>query len=112
MYSFFVNKIYSDICYNQYGEYSTMIDLLEDKRTEFKVKITDNLEKEVIAFLNTDGGNIYIGVDDKGNIQGNLGNIDLLQRTIKDKLKDNIMPSTLGLFDVIRCKQKNNYKEF
>lgn len=54
-----------------------MIELLEDKRTEFKVKITDNLEKEVIAFLNTDGGNIFIGVNDKGIIQGNLGNIDL-----------------------------------
>lgn len=78
-----------------------MIGLLEDKRTEFKVKITDGLEKEVIAFLNTDGGNIFIGVDDKGNIHGNLGNIDLLQRAIKDRLKDNIMPSTLGLFDVV-----------
>ena len=33
------------------------------------MKITDSLEREVIAFLNTDGGNIFIGVDDKGNIQ-------------------------------------------
>ena len=74
-----------------------MIELLEDKRTEFKIKLTDNIEKEVIAFLNTDGGNIFIGVDDKGKIQGNLGDLDLLQRTIKD----NIMPSTLGLFDVV-----------
>lgn len=78
-----------------------MIGLLEDKRTEFKVKITDTLEKEVIAFLNTDGGNIFIGVDDKGNINENLGNLDLLQRIIKDRIKDNIMPSTLGLFDVV-----------
>lgn len=77
-----------------------MIGLLEDKRTEFKIKLTDTLEKEVIAFLNTDGGNIFIGVDDKGKINGNLGNLDLLQRTIKDRIKDNIMPSTLGLFDV------------
>ena len=78
-----------------------MIELLEDKRTEFKIKLTDNIEKEVIAFLNTDGGNIFIGVDDKGKIQGNLGDLDLLQRTIKDRIKDNIMPSTLGLFDVV-----------
>ncbi len=35
-----------------------MLDLLEDKRTEFKVKLTDNIEKEVIAFLNSEGGNI------------------------------------------------------
>lgn len=69
-----------------------MLELLEDKRTEFKVKITDDLEKEVVAFLNTDGGNIFIGIDDNGNIKSNLGNIDLLQRTIKDRLKNNIMP--------------------
>ena len=86
-----------------------MIGLLEDKRTEFKVKLTDSLEKEVIAFLNTDGGNIFIGVDDKGNINGNLGNLDLLQRTIKDRIKDNIMPSTLGLFDVA-VNEKNGKK--
>ena len=86
-----------------------MLELLEDKRTEFKVKITDDLEKEVVAFLNTDGGNIFIGIDDNGNIKSNLGNIDLLQRTIKDRLKNNIMPSTLGLFDVV-VNEKNGKK--
>ena len=65
------------------------------------------MEKEVIAFLNTDGGNIFIGIDDKGNINGNLGNIDLLQRKIKDRIKDNIMPSTLGLFDVVVNEKEN-----
>ena len=78
-----------------------MLGLLEDKRNEFKIKLTDSLEKEVIAFLNTEGGNIFIGIDDKGNINGVTGNIDLLQRTIKDRIKDNIMPSTLGFFDVV-----------
>ena len=89
-----------------------MIGLTEDKRTEFKIKLTDNIEKEVIAFLNTDGGNIFIGVDDKGNIKGLTGNLDLLQRTIKDRIKDNIMPSALGLFDVILNEKmvKNIFK--
>ena len=67
------------------------------------------MKKEVIAFLNTDGGNIFIGVDDKGNIKGLTGNLDLLQRTIKDRIKDNIMPSALGLFDVI-LNEKNGKK--
>jgi len=49
-----------------------MLDIIEDKRNEFKIKVTDDLEKEVIAFLNTDGGNLFIGVDDKGNIINNL----------------------------------------
>ena len=30
-----------------------MIDVIEDVRNEFKVKLTDNFEKEIIAFLNT-----------------------------------------------------------
>lgn len=78
-----------------------MLDVIEDVRNEFKVKLTDKFEEEVISFLNTNGGNIYIGVNDKGDIIGLNGNIDLLQRTIKDRIKDNIMPSTLGLYDVV-----------
>lgn len=77
-----------------------MLSIIEDNRNEFKVKLSDDFEKEVIAFLNTAGGNIYVGIDGKGYISENLGNIDLLQRKIKDRIKDNIAPSTLGLFDV------------
>lgn len=84
-----------------------MLDVIEDVRNEFKVKLTDKFEEEVISFLNTNGGNIYIGVNDKGDIIGINGNIDLLQRTIKDRIKDNIMPSTLGLYDVIALEKDN-----
>lgn len=82
-----------------------MLDVIEDVRNEFKIKLTDKFEEEVISFLNTNGGNIYIGVNDKGNVVGINGNIDLLQRTIKDRIKDNIMPSTLGLYDVVVMEQ-------
>ena len=84
-----------------------MLDVIEDTRNEFKIKLTDKFEQEVIAFLNTAGGNIFIGVNDKGNIIGINGDIDLLQRKIKDKIKDNIMPSTLGLYDVVVLEKKN-----
>lgn len=84
-----------------------MLDVIEDVRNEFKVKLTDKFEEEVISFLNTNGGNIYIGVNDKGDIVGINGNIDLLQRTIKDRLKDNIIPSTLGLYDVVVLEENN-----
>mgnify|MGYP002620476151 CR=1 FL=1 len=85
-----------------------MLGVVEDIRNEFKIKITDKFEEEVIAFLNTNGGNIYIGVNDKGDIVGINGNIDLLQRTIKDRIKDNIMPSTLGLYDVVLLEENGN----
>lgn len=82
-----------------------MLDVIEDARNEFKVKLTDKFEEEVISFLNTNGGNIYIGINDKGDIVGINGKIDLLQRTIKDRIKDNIMPSTLGLYDVVTLEE-------
>lgn len=84
-----------------------MLDVIEDVRNEFKIKLTDKFEEEVISFLNTNGGNIYIGINDKGDIVGINGNIDLLQRTIKDRIKDNIIPSTLGLYDVIVSEKYN-----
>lgn len=47
-----------------------MTGTIEDSRTEFKVKLVDDLEESVIAFLNKDGGDIYIGIDDNGNVVG------------------------------------------
>ena len=84
-----------------------MIGVFEDYRNEFKLKLTDKLEKEVISFLNTKGGNIYIGIDDNGFVVGLDCNVDDLQKEIKDRIKNNIVPSTLGLFDCI-VENKDN----
>ncbi len=76
----------------------------ESNRIEYKQDLTDDLEKEAVAFLNySQGGIIYFGIDKTGNIIG-LQNVDSLQLKIKDRLKNNILPSCLGLFDVIREK--------
>ncbi|RLD41387.1 MAG: transcriptional regulator, partial [Bacteroidetes bacterium] len=75
--------------------------MTESNRIEYKLQLTDNLEKEVIAFINSKGGGIiYIGVDDKGSTIG-IEDSDALQLKIKDRLKHNIKPSCLGLFEVI-----------
>lgn len=87
-----------------------MIDIIENSRVEFKTKLVDDLEENIIGFLNSkDGGNIYIGVADNGKIIGLNGNIDLLQRKIKDRIISNIEPSVLGLFD-IEVLETNNKK--
>ena len=87
-----------------------MIDIIENSRVEFKTKLVDDLEENIIGFLNSkDGGNIYIGVADNGKIIGLNGNIDLLQRKIKDRIISNIEPSVLGLFD-IEVLENNNKK--
>jgi ATP-dependent DNA helicase RecG len=73
----------------------------ESNRIELKRELTDSLEKEVIAFLNyRDGGIIYIGIDDKNHETIGIADIDVVQLKIKDRIKHNITPSTMGLFDV------------
>ena len=73
----------------------------ETNRIENKEILNDDFEQEVIAFLNyKEGGIIYIGVRKDGSIAG-VKDIDLTQLQIKDRIKNNIQPSTLGLFDVI-----------
>ena len=37
----------------------------EDEWTEFKSLWTDDIYKTIIAFANTKGGNIYVGIDDE-----------------------------------------------
>jgi predicted HTH transcriptional regulator len=72
----------------------------ESSRIEFKRELNEKLERSVVAFLNTnEGGWLYIGIDDDGKAIG-VPNIDLVQQQIVDRIKNNISPSVLGLFDV------------
>ena len=78
-----------------------ILDMIESNRVEFKRELNDSLEKEVVGFLNySEGGEIYIGIADDGTVIG-IENADDLQKRIVDRIKNNIFPSTMGLFDVI-----------
>ena len=73
---------------------------LETNRIENKEQLNEDFEQEVIAFLNyKEGGIIYVGINKNGQVVG-VENTDLTQLQIKDRIKNNIQPSTLGLFDV------------
>ena len=77
----------------------------ETNRIEYKQQLTDDLEKEVIAFLNyREGGLIYLGIHKTGKVIG-VTDADAIQLKIKDRLKHNILPSCLGLFDIILEEQ-------
>ena len=65
--------------------------ILESENIEFKAKLTDEIYKEVIAFANTDGGVIYIGVDDNGNVVG-IDNVDDTYTRITNGIRDAIQP--------------------
>jgi len=79
----------------------------ESNRVEYKRQLNDGLEKEAVAFLNSrEGGVIYIGVEDSSAVFG-VSDSDEIQLKIKDRLKNNIQPSVMGLFDVIREVREN-----
>ena len=75
----------------------------ETHRVEYKRELTPelDLEKEVIAFLNTpEGGFIYIGIDKVGQRVG-VTDVDGDMLKVKDRIKNNISPSAMGLFDLV-----------
>ena len=65
----------------------------ETEKTELKQKLTDALPKEIVAFLNTDGGVIYIGVNDDGSICG-VTKLDESLKKIADMIESQILPDS------------------
>lgn len=63
----------------------------ESETVEFKSVVVDDIKKEVIAFANTDGGKIYIGVSDDGTIVG-VENADRVILQIVNMLRDSVKP--------------------
>ena len=41
----------------------------EDNNTEYKREYTADIKKEVMAFANSNGGMIYVGRDNSGNVR-------------------------------------------
>ena len=63
----------------------------ETESIEFKSQFTEEIYKEVIAFANTDGGILYIGIDNEGNAVG-LDNVDQEYTRITNGIRDAIQP--------------------
>ncbi|MGN0714986.1 MAG: RNA-binding domain-containing protein, partial [Anaerovoracaceae bacterium] len=63
----------------------------ESERIEFKSQMIDDIYKEVIAFANTDGGIIYLGIDDKGNLIG-IDHVDETYTRLTNGIRDAIAP--------------------
>lgn len=63
----------------------------ETEKIEFKSRFTEEIYKEVIAFVNTDGGVIYVGMDNQGHVVG-LTDVDKEYTRITNGIRDAIMP--------------------
>lgn len=47
-----------------------MSSYFEDEKTELKRELIDEVKSEIVAFLNSDGGIIFVGVEDDGTVIG------------------------------------------
>lgn len=65
--------------------------MFEDEKKEFKEMFVPDIYKEVIAFANTDGGTILIGVNDCGEVIG-LNDVDKAYTQITNGIRDAILP--------------------
>jgi len=81
------------------------MNLFESETVELKGIYTSDIKKEIVAFANTNGGTIYIGVQDNGEIIG-LDNADFVMQQISNSLRDNIRPD-VSLFTNIELLQED-----
>ena len=65
--------------------------VIESENLEFKREFTEEIYKEVVAFANTDGGTVYVGIDNEGNVVG-LSDVDDEYVRITNGIRDAIEP--------------------
>lgn len=65
--------------------------MIENKTTEFKREYIDDIKYTVVAFANTEGGKIYIGMSDDGSVYG-VENTDATMLRITNMIRDSIRP--------------------
>lgn len=80
--------------------------MYESETVELKTIYTPDLKKEIVAFVNTKGGTMYIGVQDNGEIVG-LDNVDFVMQQISNALRDGIRPD-VSMFTDIELVQEDN----
>lgn len=67
------------------------MELSESSTLEFKQQVVDDIRKTVIAFANTNGGSILVGVTDDGSVIG-VDNSDHEMLRITNMIRDSIKP--------------------
>ena len=80
----------------------------ENDTEELKEIVVDDIKKEVIAFANTKGGTIYIGVQDNGEVIG-VDNTDTVMLQISNMIRDAVKPDVTMFvnYNVIKEEKGN-----
>lgn len=77
----------------------------ESEIIELKRELTDDIIKDIIAFANTKGGRVIVGVDDYGKILG-IDNAKQICEILSSKINDIIKPSIIGLTSITIFKEE------
>ena len=65
--------------------------MIEDKNAEFKREYVDDIKKALVAFANTDGGVVYIGISDDESVIG-VNDVDSVMLQVANIIRDAIKP--------------------
>lgn len=89
----------------------TKMNMKESPTVEFKRELTDAIKREIIAFANTLGGELYIGIDDDGSIIG-LENAHKTLESVSSMLHDSIQPDILvhTFLEIVELEEKEVIK--
>lgn len=72
--------------------------MLENKTTEFKREYTDDIKYAVVAFANTEGGKIFIGLNDDGTACG-VEDADGTMLRVTNMVRDAVRPDVTMFMD-------------
>lgn len=78
---------------------------IESETVELKAEVVSDICKEIIAFANTKGGTLYIGVQDDGQIIG-VNNADRVTLQISNMVRDSIKPD-VTMFVGYKTQEEN-----
>jgi len=73
--------------------------MIENISVEFKREYNEKVNNTMLAFLNTEGGTLYLGLSDDGTVYGVKGDIDLETRKIVSSFRDSVTPDPSGYFN-------------
>lgn len=79
--------------------------MIETNRVEWKREYTDDIKKELVAFANTSGGELVIGIGDDGTIYG-VEKPDQVSAQVTNMIRDSISPDlTLNTYVQIKYSE-------
>ena len=88
------------VCVSMYQNGVRKLLLKENATTEFKREYTSDINKTVIAFANTNGSTLYIGISNDGQVYGVAdADIDAEMLRVSNTVRDSIKPDVTLFVD-------------